>query len=187
MMTKHNRSQFIVRDLRADSDELAACIALDHTYHTDHVWQMDIREENEHTVIRFRTVRLPRLMEVAYPHDQTRLPQIRTKSDCFLVAVSNHVVLGYVTLQIDLTQPAKGWIHDLVVGAPFRHRKIGSALLEQATRWAQLHDVRHISLEVQTKNYPAIQFIQKYGYVFCGFNDHYYNNQDIAVFFTKTI
>lgn len=185
-MTKHTRSQFIVRDLHADG-EIDDCIALNHAYYTDHVWQMDIREENEHMVIRFRTVRLPRSLEVAYPHDQTRLPKIRAKFDCFLVAVSDNVVLGYVNLQIDLTQPAKGWIHDLVVGASFRRRKIGSALLEQATRWAQLHHVRYLNLEVQTKNYPAIQFIQKYGFTFCGFNDHFYNNQDIAVFFTKSI
>lgn len=185
-MSKRNRSQFIVRALRSNA-EVMACCALDHTYQTDHVWQMDLREESEHMVVRFRTVRLPRMMEVMYPRDPAHLAQLRDKLDCFLIAVSDDLVLGYVNLQVDVTQPAKGWIHDLVVDAPLRRRKIGSALLEQATRWAQLHDLHQLTLEVQTKNYPAIQFIQKYGFAFCGFNDHYYNNQDIAVFFTKSI
>jgi hypothetical protein len=40
---------------------------------------------------------------------------------------------------------------------------------------------------MQTKNYPAIQFARAQGFVFCGFNDHYYMNQDIALFFGRGV
>ena len=42
-------------------------------------------------------------------------------------------------------------------------------------------------MEMQTKNFPAMQFARAQGFVFCGFNDHYYTNQDIALFFGKNL
>jgi ribosomal protein S18 acetylase RimI-like enzyme len=42
-------------------------------------------------------------------------------------------------------------------------------------------------LETQTKNHPAICFYRKHGFVFCGFNDRYYTNQDIALFFAQNL
>ena len=41
--------------------------------------------------------------------------------------------------------------------------------------------------ETQTKNYPAICFYRKHRFVFCGFNDRYYTNQDIALFFAQSL
>lgn len=185
MMTSRKRSQFIVRELRADT-ELSACLALDSAYITDYVWQMDVREEGEDVLVRFRTVRLPRSMPVVYPRDNEALATAWQQRDCFLVAVTDDVVLGYVNMRVDAAR-TQGWIHDLVVGQPFRRRRIGSALLEQAVRWARLRDVGHLILEMPTKNYPGITFARKHGFAFCGFNDHYYANQDIALFFGKNV
>ena len=36
---------------------------------------------------------------------------------------------------------------------------------------------------MQSKNFPAICFAQKHGLNFCGYNDRYYHNQDLALFF----
>jgi hypothetical protein len=44
-----------------------------------------------------------------------------------------------------------------------------------------------VTLETQTKNYPGILFSQANGMVFCGFNDRYFSNGDIAVFFSQTL
>jgi GNAT superfamily N-acetyltransferase len=184
-MSTHKRNQFVVRELR-DASELTACLALEHTYATDHVWQVDMREDGDDMQVRFRTVRLPRTMQVAYPRDAQHLIQSWEQRDCFLVAAMDDVVLGYVHLRVDLSQ-AKGWIQDLVVGKPFRRRKIGSALLEQAERWARLRSLTHLTLEMQTKNHPAICFARKHGFGFCGFNDGYYINRDIALFFGKNL
>jgi RimJ/RimL family protein N-acetyltransferase len=38
---------------------------------------------------------------------------------------------------------------------------------------------------LQSKNLPAIRLAQKFGYEFCGYNDQYYINQDVALFFAK--
>ncbi len=186
MSRKHKSVRFVVRQLAAEA-ELQACLALEHDYTTDHVWQMNL-EENEDALgglgVRFRVVRLPRVVQVSYPRTREELARAWQQRDCFLVAEAEGVILGYVNMRVD---GARGWVRDLVVGAPFRRRRIGSALLEQATRWARLHRVEHMTLEMQTKNYPAIQFAQGHGFTFCGFDDRLYNNGDIAIFFDKRL
>lgn len=184
-MTTRKKQQFTVRELRTDA-ELVLCLALDHSYVTEYVWQMDVREESDDITVRFRLVRLPRVMEVAYPRDSDHLMPSWQRRDCFLVAAVDDVVLGYVNMRIDAAGTT-GMIHDLVVNKPFRRRRIGRALLEQATRWATLRGLHRLTLEMQTKNYPAIQFARARGFAFCGFNDRYFTNQDIAIFFSKSL
>lgn len=185
MTTTRKRSQFVVRELKSEA-ELAACLALEHPYETDHVWQMDVRENGSDIGIRFRVVRLPRVMSVDYPRDHDEQMRAWQRRDCFLVAEADGVLLGYINMRID-ADPTRAWVRDLVVSAPFRRRHIGSALLDQANRWAKLRRLRRLTLEMQTKNYPAIQFAHKKGFVFCGFNDRYYSNGDIAVFFDRVV
>ena len=38
---------------------------------------------------------------------------------------------------------------------------------------------------VQSKNYPAIQFLQKQGFKFCGYNERFYRSRDIALYFVR--
>jgi ribosomal protein S18 acetylase RimI-like enzyme len=58
-------------------------------------------------------------------------------------------------------------------------------LLEAANQWALAHSLARVMLEVQTKNHPAIAFAQKNGFQFCGYNERYYPNGDIALFFSR--
>ena len=37
------------------------------------------------------------------------------------------------------------------------------------------------------KNYPAICLAEKMGFELCGYNDHYFANNDIAIFFSKWV
>lgn len=184
-MTTTARSQFIVRNLQSEA-ELAECLALDHTYQTDQAWQMDLREDRGDIVVRFRPVRLPRTVVVEYPRDAASLAQSWKRRDCFLVAEAQGVILGYVNLRVSGADRF-AWIEDLVVNTPFRRHKIGSALLEQASERALERGLQRITLAVQTKNYPAIAFAQANGFAFCGYNDHYYANRDIALLFGKSL
>jgi GNAT superfamily N-acetyltransferase len=60
---------------------------------------------------------------------------------------------------------------------------VGSVLLAAALQWARANGLLRVVLETQSKNYPAICFAQKHGLVYCGYNDRYYPNQDVALFF----
>jgi GNAT superfamily N-acetyltransferase len=167
----------------AEPKDLAPCGALDHSSITDCVWQMENRVQNNTRTVAFRTVRLPREIEVRYPRQGEDLLAGWRRRDELLVAEMDGDVCGYVALTI---QPEHGlaWVGDLVVDRPRRRRGIGTALLKAAAQWGLKHDLVRLTVEVQTKNYPAIQFCQACRLTFSGYNDRYWPSEDIAVFFT---
>jgi len=78
-------------------------------------------------------------------------------------------------------------IHDLVVSLPYRRQRVGTRLLSIARQWAKEHRLINLMIESATQNYPGIVFAQQSGFKFCGYNDHYFPNQDIAVFFSQSL
>ncbi len=162
--------------------DLKQCVTLDHHTTTTRVWQMNRREENNAIFISFHSVRLPRAMRVLYPRDPNELWNDWRQWDSFLVAEEDGYIHGYVGL-LERSAEKKVWIRDLVVGRPFRRKGIGALLLHQATQWATERGLKQLTVEMQSKNYPAIHFCQKHGFHFCGFNEYYYPNRDIALFF----
>lgn len=167
----------------AEPKDLAPCGALDHSYTTTCVWQMENRGNSGAPSISFRTVRLPREIEVAYPRQGSDLLAGWRRRDGFLVSEMDGDVCGYVALT---AQPEHGlaWVGDLVVARSRRRRGIGTTLLKAAAHWGRERSLMRLMLEVQTKNYPAIEFCYACGLTFSGYNDHYWPSEDIAVFFT---
>ena len=92
--------------------------------------------------------------------------------------------VGYIGLSDD-HHPSTAWVTDLVVAPEFRRQGIATALLLAAQNWGIQRRLREMQLGVQSKNYPAIRLAVKLGFDFCGYNDHYYSSQDIALFFTR--
>jgi GNAT superfamily N-acetyltransferase len=147
---------------------------------------MDNRMQEGQINVSFRTVRLPRPMKVLYPRDKKQLNAGWNACDAMLVADDNRAVVGYAALAKRGAQSA-AWVQDLIVTKTARRNGVGSALLAGVVRWAREEKLAWIMIELQTKNYPAIQFCQKQGFTFCGYNDHFFANQDIAVFFVKAV
>jgi ribosomal protein S18 acetylase RimI-like enzyme len=174
----------------AELEDLNACLALDHSYVTEHVWQMEVHEGNELVAMNFRTMRLPRPVHVQYPRDRNALLADWRHRDCFLVAILQDSVVNEATPRIVgyLTMAAHdwhktGWVADLVVAPENRRQGIATELLHKGADWAHKAGLRRLTVETQTKNYPAICFLERQGFSFCGCNDRYYANHDIALFF----
>ena len=179
----------------ADLADLGPCLELDADSQTDHVWQMDEREENGGRVVRFQTVRLPRVMHVAYPRQRDDLLRAWEGNATVLVMADKRAdeddpvpprILAYAELQTCAWQNA-GWISHLIVDRPHRRRGIATAMLQASKLWARKEGASRLLVSVQTKNYPAICFCEKNGFVFCGYNDRYYPNRDIALFFSLRV
>lgn len=162
--------------------DLKQCIILDHNFATTRVWQMNRRDENGALQVDFHSVRLPREMRVRYPRDPNGLWNKWRHWDAFVVADVQGYIQGYAGLTIDSAEQ-RGWISDLVVGRPYRRNGVGSALLRQVVQWASNQELCQITLEMQSKNHPAINFCLKHGFKFCGYNESHYSNRDIALFF----
>ena len=172
----------------AEQSDLETCVALDSSFQTDHVWQMEEREEENAILVAFRTARLPRTVYVAYPRDNRSLAEDYAQGHGILIAEKEETgeILGFLSIQFQYWHDT-GWIRDLVVDRRYRRQGVGSALLKAAAQWANEHGLNRLIAETQTKNYPAICFYQKHGFAFCGFNDRYYANQDIALFFSLSL
>lgn len=184
MMT--SSMSFLIRD-GLESD-IPACLQLDHHYETDLVWQMTVDEKPGHWQIGFLNQHLPRTLETQYLANAERLRLTLPTDHCFLVAVTRdtHDPLGYLSMRND---PVYGIarIHDLVVSLPYRRQRIGTRLLTIARQWAKEHGLTKLMIEAATQNFPGIVFAQQSGFRFCGYNDHYFPNQDIAVFFSQSL
>lgn len=166
--------------------DLPRLMALDHSTRSEYVWQMELRRETGQIFANFREVRLPRPIPLAYPHDPFALADEWTRKSMMYTAVSGPERVGYVSI-VERGSASVAWVHDLVVGAHVRRQGVGSALLTAAQDWASERGVRRLMLEMQAKNLPAIRMAQKHGYEFCGYNDHYYLTQDVALFFVRAL
>lgn len=166
--------------------DLNTCLMLDHTAVTDHVWQMRAEESESEVRVAFQTVRLPRRMRAEYPRQLDQLVEDWQRGEAFLVAEVDNEVRGYVDA---LALPWQGmvWMANLAVERGYRRQRVGTALIRHVRQWAREQDLQMILAEATTKNYPALCFYQKLGFQFCGFNDHYYANQDIALFFVQAL
>lgn len=189
-------STFLIRD--ALEDDLAACLALDHRYDTDYVWQTSIGQDLNGWQILFRKERLPRTLESEHPTSEHRLRATLPADQCFLVAservseptedgeaVETHL-LGYLSMRREPSRRV-GWIQDFVVDSPVRRAKIGTRLFKVARAWALEHDLTRLMVETHTRNYPTINFCMSLGFSFCGYNDRYFDHQDIAIFLGQTL
>jgi ribosomal protein S18 acetylase RimI-like enzyme len=169
-----------------EASEAAKVVDFDHSYHTDHVWQMKIQSDGAQIGVTFREVRLPRSMHVEYPYvSEESEPNRRPLTSAFMAEVRNEAA-GYVNLVLGRA-PQAAWISDLAVLRRVRRQGIGTALVLQAQKWAREQDCSRVVLEMQSKNYPAIRLANKLGFEFSGFSDQYYANQDIALFFTRRL
>jgi ribosomal protein S18 acetylase RimI-like enzyme len=171
---------------RASATDVPVLMAIDHTIQTDYVWQMDVHHDDGQVGAIFREIRLPRTVTVPYPRTLSTMPDMWNKRGGMLVALINEEVIGYIRMS-DLILPHTAWLTDVVVSARFRRQGVGMALILAAQSWAVDRKDNRALLEMPSKNKPAIGLARKLGYEFCGYNDMYYESQDIALFFGRSI
>ncbi len=174
------------------SAEIPGMIHIDHDYVSDHVWQMEVQRETGQkpselrVEVVFRQLKLPRSVRVEYPRSPAELANDWKDRSCLLVALLKGEVVGYTSISLDIA-PYTGWMTDLVIIRRLRHQGIGSALILAGQDWARHKRCIRMVMEIQPKNYPAICLAQKLGYDLCGYNDYYFPNHDIALFFSKSL
>ena len=106
--------------------DLNACLLIDHSSATDHVWQMQVRESESQVGVTFHAVRLPRQMRVEYPRDIEQLVEDWHREEAFLVAEADSEVRGYVDL-LSMPWQQMGWVANLAVERNYRRRGIATA------------------------------------------------------------
>ncbi len=167
------------------ASDLPRLMGLDHSITSESVWQLEFRRDGSQIAMTFREVRLPRPIPLTYPNNPFAFADEWTQKSMVLTALTDGDPIGYLSLT---DRPASvAWVSDLVVAPEWRRKGVASALLAAAQQWGARRGHRRLFIEMQSKNQPAIRFAQKHGYEFCGYNDHYYLTQDVALFFAKTL
>jgi ribosomal protein S18 acetylase RimI-like enzyme len=171
-----------IRPVKAE--DIQEMLEIEHNYSTEYVWQMDYKQGDGEIIVSFREVRLPRAAQVMYPKGFQSISENWSQRDGLLVSQLEEEVVGYISLDQNPLLKAT-WVTDLAVKRQFRRQGIGSALVIAAQEWALNNKSRRLILEMQPKNFPTIQLAKKLGFELCGYNDHYFANHDIALFFSK--
>ena len=177
-------SEIIVRP--AVSPDFSVLSKFEHTVDTDKVWQMAHIFEEGHISVNFREVRLPRSIRLAYTRSPENLMKRWKKLLVVLVACIDGVPIGYVGIS-SFQASSNVWIKDLVVHERWRRRGIATSLIKAVFDWGIERGIKRITIEISSKNYPAIRLVHKSGFEFCGYNDYYYENNDVALFFARNI
>jgi ribosomal protein S18 acetylase RimI-like enzyme len=166
--------------------DLNACLALDATFETEYVWQMDERANNGVIAVGFRLTRLPRPMKVTGVIAPDDVSHHFLNGGALFVAEEGGKICGFVDVtESEWNQAAT--LNNLAVAPPYRRRGVGTRLVRAALDWARQKKLRAVLLDTPTKAHPAICLYQKMGFTFCGFNDQLYPNRDIALFFALSL
>jgi len=168
------------------ANDLSRLMGFDHSTTSESVWQLELRRDTGQVTAAFREVRLPRSISVTYPHNPFALADDWVRRSMMYTAAIGQEPAGYISL-LERGIDSVVSITDLVVNLAHRRQGVGTALLVAAQDWAAARSHRRLILEMQSKNLPAIRLAQKFGYEFCGYNDHYYLTQDVALFFSKAL
>ena len=168
------------------ANDLSRLMGFDHSITSESVWQLELRHDTGQVTAAFREVRLPRSISVTYPHNPFALAEDWVRRSMLYTASIGQEPAGYISL-LERGIDSVVSVTDLVVNLAHRRQGVGSALLAVAQDWAGGRSHRRLILEMQSKNLPAIRLAQKFGYEFCGYNDHYYLTQDVALFFSKAL
>jgi GNAT superfamily N-acetyltransferase len=170
----------------AVAEDIPILVSLDHDYVSDHVWQLEISQDEKDVRVNFRQIQLPRSVRVEYPRPAQDLLNGWQDRSALLVGLLKGEVISYISLMQGVA-PLTTWATDLVVMRRLRRQGIASALVLAAQQWAKQKGSLRMVLEMQPKNYPAICLAEKLGFDLCGYNDRYYINHDIALFFAKAV
>jgi GNAT superfamily N-acetyltransferase len=157
---------------------------LEHCVKTENVWQMSqsISDGSVQTV--FMETHLPREMRLTYPRTPDTLERRWKDYVAILVACVEKAPVGYATLAGHVV-PDLLWIYDLVVDEIWRRKGVATALFHAIRDWSLPRGYARVMLEMTSKNYPAICFARSHKFEFTGYNDNYFINNDIALFFSR--
>lgn len=173
----------VLRFRPASVDDFEGCLAIDHSYQTRRVWQLNLTERDNVRQVRFQTVKLPKETAVSSPYADEELVQRWCACDWFMVGESNDGIQAYITAATEKLTPT-AWIYDMAVAPQYRRQGIGSQLLALATDWARQQKAEQLMIALSMKNDPAMRFLRKSGFGFCGYNETTYRTKDISLFFS---
>jgi len=108
------------------------------------------------------------------------------EAEAFLIAELIGKPVGYIKVLAE-KDASTAKVTDLVISNPNRRQGIGSGLLIAVMNLLAHREFNTLIIEMQSKNDPAVEMANKLGFKFCGFRDHYFPNQELALFYSRFV
>lgn len=145
-----------------------------------------LRTTSDEVTIAFQKVRLPKQDTILFQYPSKELFEASLRGDEVVLAMIDNTPVGFLHLDIDAERSC---LRLSAGGVTSDQRKagVGLALLNYAETTAKKLELKRITVALQSKNAPAIAFIQKQGYRLSGYEEFYFPNLELALFFTKMI
>lgn len=167
-------------------EEYPQIAAMDLSFESDYVWKTQMLEGLDSFESSFQRIRLPKTIRVSFQaYAPTALEMLIRQREVLSVRYEEKVI-GYLRLEQDET------VNRLILKTggimpEYRKKGIGAVLLNRVIEIASHNHLRSIVCMVQAKNDPAIRFLMSNGFVFSGYQEFFFRNMEIGLFFSKNV
>ena len=175
-----------VKIRRAVATDIKTAMEFDHSVKTDYVWQFDLNNVDGQISATFREIRLPRSVLIEYPKTISSMADDWNRKSTMFVAFYEEELCGYLRITENLSTEIS-WITDLVISSSYRRQGVATNLIYSSCKWSTELGKSRINIEATSKNHPAINLFKKLGFEFCGYNDQYYDSNNVALFFGREL
>jgi ribosomal protein S18 acetylase RimI-like enzyme len=170
----------------ATLDELTQIAQMDLSFESDHVWKTQMLEGMDSFESSFQRIQLPKPIRVSFQAYSSVNLETLIRQRVILSIRYDEKVIGYVRLEQDET------VNRLIIKTggvmpEYRNKGVGTVLLERICEIARQNKIRSLVCMVQAKNDPTIHFLLARGFVFCGYQEFFFRNMEIGLFFSKNI
>ena len=108
--------------------------------------------------------------------------ELENENTIYIIAKDKDEVVGFAGISICLDEAT---LNNIVVKKTRRGHGLGGELLESLIDICYDRNLKSFTLEVNTKNEPAIHLYEKFGFKNLGIRKKYYNNTQDAYIMTK--
>ena len=164
----------------------AACWAMDVSYETDHVWQLQTSAQSDVSMVGFVQVRLPRTITLRDPLWGGSADPPQPERGSLIVAEAGGGVDGFALVVPDAPRDVDTlWM--LAVRQRARRGGLGTRLARAAVEAARASGRRALCATIQARNFPAIRTLQAAGFVLTGYDEQYYPSNDVGLRFAHRL
>ncbi len=168
------------------ASDWAACLAMDVSYETDHVWQLQTSVQADVPMVGFARVRLPRTITLRDPLWGGSADPPQPEQGSLIVGEAGGDVDGFALVVPDAAR-AVDTLWMLAVRHHARRRGLGVRLARAAVEAARAGGRRALCATVQSRNFPAIRTLQAAGFALTGYDEQYYPSNDVGLRFAHRL
>ena len=170
----------------ATIDEYPQIAAIDLSFESDYVWKTQMLEGLDSFESSFQRIRLPKTIRVSFQaYPPANLDILIRQREVLSVRYEDKII-GYARLEQDET------VNRLILKTggivpEYRKKGIGTVLMDRIMEIARHNNIRSVICMVQAKNDPAIHFLLSKGFIFSGYQEFFFRNMEIGLFFSKNV